>query len=361
VSPNGSPTAVALVTHDPRLAADVRRLCAVAGLDLEVAGAPRDVTRCWRRGLLVLVDAEMATTVDRSAVSRRPGVLLVASDAECLETWRAATRLGAEQVLVLPADERLLLDRIAAAAQPEEPVGSVVGVVPGSGGAGATTLAAALAVAAARSRSVTLIDADPAGGGVDLLFGAERTDGCRWSDLAGVRGTVDAPALAGSLPCVDGVRLLSADRPGAEIPADAMAALLPAARRSSALVVVDLPHHLEETALVAAAACTALVVVAFAEVRATAAAARVVAAARGACDDVRLVVRSGPRSRVRARDVGAAVDLPVLAVIAGDPAVAAAADRGELAGHARTHGLGSAVDSVLTWVVGLGAADVGAA
>jgi len=67
------------------------------------------------------------------------------------------------------------------------------------------------------------------------------------------------------------------DLPG--IPAEAMSATIDAGRRGRDLVIVDLPRHLDGAAVIALQATDRLFVVVPAELRATAAAARVVAAA----------------------------------------------------------------------------------
>ena len=53
--------------------------------------------------------------------------------------------------------------------------GAVVAVIGGSRGAGASVFATALAQAAA---DALLIDADPWGGGIDLVFGSEAEPAC---------------------------------------------------------------------------------------------------------------------------------------------------------------------------------------
>src|SRR5262249_27088259 len=159
------------------------------------------------------------------------------------------------------------------------------------------------------------LDADPLGGGLDLLLGAEREPGLRWPDLVTGRGRLRPGHLASGLPCVDGVRLLSWDRgevgEGAEAPADAMAAVLSSAVRDSDLVSVDLPRALGSAAEVAASACHLGLVVVPAEVRAAAAARRVVAALEPRIDDLRLVVRGPAPTGLPAEVVADALRLPL--------------------------------------------------
>jgi hypothetical protein len=96
-------------------------------------------------------------------------------------------------------------------------------------------------VALAAAPGVLLIDGDPWGGGLDLLLGAERADGLRWPDLAGLRGRVSGEALLAALPEVAGVHVLahSRDDPG-PVPDEALLAVVEGARSAGCPVVVDL-------------------------------------------------------------------------------------------------------------------------
>jgi secretion/DNA translocation related CpaE-like protein len=330
--------AVALVTRDPRLTAELTRLCAAPAVELQVATDRAGVLRGWRTADLVVVDVEMAEALQSGPAPRRADVVVVADDAERVEVWRAAARLGAAEVLTFPADERVLLERITGLAdRAGEPRARTIGVVAGAGGAGASTLAVSICLARAQAgASVTLLDADPAGGGVDLLLGAESAGGARWPDLASTRGSVAPEALDQVLPRVQGVRFLSCGRDSAaDLAVDAMAAVLPAARRSADLVVVDLPRRLDPAAEIAVAACDGLLVVTTARVRAVAATATVVATLAGVCADLALVVRTHHRSRLRPGEVSAALGLPLAGVLETDDTLATAADCGDLAAAVR--------------------------
>jgi secretion/DNA translocation related CpaE-like protein len=282
----------------------------------------------------VLVDAGAAERLLSLDLADRSGVVLLADEVDRLEVWRAAARLGAREVLATGRDEQALLDLLATAGDPVDgPPGTVVGVLPGSGGAGASTLAVAVAIrAAGTDGAVTLVDADAAGGGLELLLGAERVGGLRWPDLADVRGVVASRALDEALPHVAGLRLLShLSDATAAVPAEAMTAVLTAARRRASLVVVDLPRAPFDAAAAAALElCDVVVVVALAEVRAVAAAGLAVKAATSRSADVRLAVRPPARSRLRPVEVGTALGLPVVATVPHVGDLSAAADRGDL-------------------------------
>lgn len=127
--------------------------------------------------------------------------MLVGRDQDDPDVWRRAVEIGAEYVLRLPDSEGWLVDQIANAAEGVGRPALTVGVMGGRGGSGASTLACALAVSAARSgRRTMLIDADPLGGGIDVLLGGERAEGMRWPDFAQSKGRLGAEPLRTRCP-----------------------------------------------------------------------------------------------------------------------------------------------------------------
>lgn len=321
---------VLLVSRDPGVIADVRRAGAVLAADVAVRADPAGVLAEWRRAAAVVVDVAAADLLPPS-LPRREHAVVVAAAADAA-AWRCAAMVGADAVLALPADEPALVDLLLAATDDAGPPGRVVGVRPAAGGAGATTVAVALALAAARAgAAVTLVDADAGAGGVDLLLGVEHHPGLRWPDLAEVRGAVPAASVRDALVRAGAIRLLPCSRrPGGGPAPAAAAAVLPALRRGQDLVVVDLPRTLDDAAAVLAGGCDAVVLVAPADVRGTAAAATLVEASLPGGTTPLLVVRRGAGRRLHPRDVAAALQLSLAAVVDTDPDVVAAADRGRL-------------------------------
>ena len=95
----------------------------------------------------------------------------------------------------------------------DRPGAPIIGLIGGRGGAGASVIAAALARAAVDARyECVLVDADPLGGGADLLLGAEDEPGLRWPDLSAARGRLAPGVLLAGLPVIDGVHVVSWDR-----------------------------------------------------------------------------------------------------------------------------------------------------
>jgi secretion/DNA translocation related CpaE-like protein len=329
VSPPGHRTL--LVTADPVLVDDVLRLAAAAGADVDVETDAARVCAAWPDAPLVIVGRDAADEVARLGLSRRDDVAVVAHDPDDATVWQLAVALGASQVVTLPDAQRWLIEALGVAADGARGSGLVVAVAGGRGGAGASVLAAGLAVAAAQRGHVTaLVDADPIGGGLDLLLGGEGAAGVRWPDLATARGRVSAGSLRAALPSFGRLAVLSWDRGvPVSVPAAAMTAVASAAARGADLVVVDVPRHLDDAARAAVGLADVTLLVVPAEVRAAAAASRVAASLLSACRDVRVVVRTPGPARLDPAAVTGALDLPLAGVIGTDSTLAASIERGE--------------------------------
>ncbi|MBW8806445.1 MAG: P-loop NTPase [Catenulisporales bacterium] len=198
-APSAPPLAV---TSDSVLAEALSRAAAEAGVRLDVVPHPGAARRRWSAAPLVLVGVDQAGAVVRAGLPRRPEVALVGRDLDDATVWRRGTALGAAHVLILPDCERWLAGMLAEADSPHDDPGALVAILSGRGGAGGSTLAAALALAGTRRglRS-TLVDLDPVGGGIDLLFGLETEPGPRWSELARWReGRLCGRSLRDALP-----------------------------------------------------------------------------------------------------------------------------------------------------------------
>ncbi|MDP9432896.1 MAG: CpaE-like family protein [Actinomycetota bacterium] len=325
------PARALLVTDNPVLLDDLLRLAAAASCEPEVAPDAASARAGWSRAPVVIVGADVVDALARAGLPRREGVVLVGGDLDDADIWRRGVLLGAQHVVFLPDAESWLVDRFADAAEGGQLAAPVVGVVGGRGGAGATVLASALAVTAARQgRRALLVDGDPLGGGIDLALGAESVAGLRWPQLTSTRGRVAAGSLAGALPQAESLSVLSWDRGDAlTIPAEAMSALLSAAERGSELVVVDLPRAADAAARVALERASVVLLVVPAEVRASAAAARVAAGLTLHCPDLRVVVRGPAPSGLSASVVAESLGLPLAADLAAEPGIAAALERGE--------------------------------
>ncbi|MFI7338883.1 septum site-determining protein Ssd [Streptomyces sp. NPDC050085] len=326
-----------IVTEDVELLDDLLRLCAAAGVRPEVGhGAPEGRGR-WEAAPLVLVGDDAAGRL--GGVARRRGVVLVGRDQDDSGVWRRAVEVGADHVLMLPDGEQWLMDRIADVAEGVGRPALTVGVIGGRGGAGASTLACALAVASARAgRRTLLVDADPLGGGLDVLLGAEAVDGLRWPAFAQSRGRVGSTALEESLPFLRDLRLLSWDRgEPAAVPPEAVRAVLAAGRRRGGAVVVDLPRRVDSGSLEALAQLDLGLLVVPPELRAVAAARRVAGAVGMVLRDLRVVTAParGAGALLEADEVARLLGLPLAGELPLDGRVLAgpAADFGGAMGR----------------------------
>ncbi|MFI8926891.1 septum site-determining protein Ssd [Streptomyces sp. NPDC053474] len=337
---DGRPGAPLIVTEDADLLDDLLRLCAAAGARPEVHhGVPeREGGRdTWASAPLVLVGDDAVDRVRGAA--RRRGVVLVGRDQDDSDVWRRAVEIGAEQVLVLPDGEQWLVDRIADVAEGVGRPALTLGVIGGRGGAGASTLACALAVTAARARRRTmLIDADPLGGGLDVLLGGETADGLRWPAFAQSRGRVGGGALEESLPQLHDLRVLSWDRGDTvAVAPQAMRAVLAAARRRGGVVVVDLPRRVDETVGEALAQLDLGLLVVPRELRAVAGARRVASAAGMVLRDLRVVATPGRSGRgaldggdgLDAGEVARLLQLPLIGELPWEHGLVTAQDGGQ--------------------------------
>ena len=337
-----------VVSRDDELLDDLLRLLAAAGTEPELATGGPALRRAHRDAPLVLIGADAVDGGSVRSLPRRPGVVVVSAGELPSAGWAAAVELGAERVAVLPDDEAWLLARAAAAARAPVDRGWLVAVGGSCGGAGASTLATAVALAAAPG--VVLVDADPWGGGVDLLLGAERAEGLRWPDLTGLRGRVAGDALLAALPEVDGVHVVASSRSVvAPVPAEALTAVVDAVRAHGCPAVVDLPRAGGEGADAVLAEADLAVLVVPGRLRAATAARLLVEAPDSPWASARLVVGAVPGGLSR-QEVADVVGRPVLAALAHDRSAVPRGERGEPPSVAPRSPLGAVARRVLAEV-----------
>lgn len=342
-----------IVTTDDALLDGLLRVLAAAGCEAQVATGGAPLRRGHREAPLVLLGADVLDSAAVRALPRRPGVVVAATEDLEPADWATTVELGAERVIRLPADEAWLLARAAGAARPPVARGPLIVVSGSCGGAGASTFATALALVAAEASAPLLVDADPCGGGLDLLLGAERCEGLRWPELTQLRGRVAGEALLAALPEARGVHVLSADRTTpATIPEEALLAAVDAARREGRPVVVDLPRAGGPGEAVLGDADLGLLVVP-ARLRSVSA-ARVLTRDPGPWSAALLVARPVPGG-LPWQDVEELVGRPVAAVLGSDRAVLGRGERGEPPALSGRAPFGAAVRRVLALVERAGA------
>jgi secretion/DNA translocation related CpaE-like protein len=338
-----------VVSADPACVDELARLCAAAAVEAEIVAEPGRIGARWSRASCVLVDEDCAGDLAALRVRRRDDVVLIGRHPPADDLWRRAVQIGAADVVVLPDDAGRVADRLADAATPGHPRATVVGIVGVGGGAGASTVAAGLACAYARRRQPSLlVDADPLGGGIEMLLGCEDVPGLRWPDIELDGGRVAARSLLAALPSVDGVSVLSVSAASSiDIDPATFHIMIGAGRRACGLTVVDLPRRFDSQSVGAATAdVDTLVVVATTEFRSVAAGRLVVAAAVGSCPDIRAVVRATPGRRLEPDTVADALGVALIGSVPTRRQVSRAADDG--AGIARGRRAWRHLDEVLS-------------
>ena len=319
-----------VVTADTELLDDLLRLAAAGGTEVDVAPDPAAARLRYAGAPLVVIGTDQAAACLRARLPRRARLVVVGQEPIVDTAWEVAELLGAEFVVALPTAEPWLVDRFAERPR-SGPPGQVLAVIGGRGGAGASILAGGLAVTAVGAGLRTLlVDADPWGGGLDLVLGWEQVDGLRWPALLGAGGRIDPPALLQALPKRGDLVLLSFARDDLlPVPGEAMTATLDAARRGRDVVIADLPRHLDDAATLALQAADQTLLVVPAELRATAAAARVAAMVALHCENVSVVVRGPAPGRLRPREVAKVLGLPLAGSLRPEPAMCQALERGQ--------------------------------
>lgn len=347
-----------VVTSDNELLDELLRLAAAGGTEVEVAADPAAARSRWIAAPLVMLGTDQAQACLRARLPRRPRLILVGRSEPGDVGWDVAELIGAEHLAMLPAAEPWLVDRFAESTADHNGTGGdgarVVAVIGGRGGAGASVLAGGLAVTAARLGLRTLlVDADPLGGGLDLVLGWEQLEGLRWPALSEADGRVDPPALVRALPSRGHLVVLSWDRGELHsLPAEAMAATLDAGRRGRDLIVVDLPRRLDDPAAMALQAADQAFVLVPAELRATAAAARVAASAALHCSNLSVIVRDPAPGRLKAREVARALGLPLVGTLRPEPGLRRNLERGEAPASGGRGPLASLCQRIVTDVTG---------
>ncbi|CAL9466075.1 hypothetical protein SUDANB6_02739 [Streptomyces sp. enrichment culture] len=156
------------------------------------------------------------------------------------------------------------------------------------------------------------MDADPLGGGLDVLLGGETAGGLRWPAFAASHGRVGGGALEESLPELHSLRVLSWDRGDCvAVPPQAVRAVLAAARRRGGTVVVDLPRRVDDGVAEVLAQLDLGLLVVPAELRAIAAAGRVASAVGMIVRDLRVAVRGPYAPGLDDREVARLLALPL--------------------------------------------------
>lgn len=316
---------VLLCARDPAVIEAVEVSAAALEVPLRVAHHPDEVRVAWSEAALRLVSTEVAARWSGVAPGR--AYLVGPSPSELA---RCSAGLGLP-VLPLPDEAGHLAEAMSASVRKDAARGPVVGVVGASGGLGASTLAVSLALlAAAGGERAAVVELAPAGGGLDLLVGAETSAGVRWPDLGHARGELGD--LLGSLPAVEGLAVLAQGRESAAAPPSAaVTAAVGSLARTAGLVVLDVgrePPPVE---------CDHVVLMVGADVRSVAS-ARMLAETRAVVPTA-VVVRQGMGRAIPVEVVSRSLGVPCVGAVGQHKAVPRLAELGmvPVAGPARRY------------------------
>ncbi|KQX73890.1 septum site-determining protein Ssd [Aeromicrobium sp. Root472D3] len=321
-----------IATDDAGLVDDALRWCAAVGATPERAADLAAVRRAWRTSSAVLLGDDLVDDVARAALPRREHVVVLAREPS--RRWADAVAIGATAVCA-PHDEDAVVELLVRALDGSGEA-CVVAVVGGSGGAGASTVTAALGVEAAR-RGVRplVVDADPWGGGLELVLGAEGSRGVRWDDFDTTQGRIDATSLVDVLPSHAGVQHLTWTRGSDRRVPDAWSEVVSAAVRGFDLVAVDVPRHLDVSGAEIVGRSVLTLVVVPEEIAAVSAARRVLAEVSTRAPSVGLVTVAR-RSGIGRGAVEEALGVRSLARVRPDHGVRSAVDQGRGPGRSRS-------------------------
>jgi secretion/DNA translocation related CpaE-like protein len=314
---------VVLASGNPDIIQMVHASAATRGSPVRTVAQAGELRARWRQAQAVLIGADLAETVVGLGLPRRDEVYLVGTSETYDQLCLASMPLRGV-VVTLPDGARALAQILTGAAG-DRSLGLVVAVLGGAGGLGSSTLAAGLALAARRQGPAALVDLDQAGGGIDLVMGAESAPGWRWDTLRSASGQV--VDLDGHLPVVDGVPLVAMSRSERrDVPAEAVAAVVDSLAGAGSVVVVDVGRITGPAQVEAVRAASRVLVLTGQTVRAVAAtAATLKDVADRRCDLVVRTERSGAIAPAVAAD---SLGRPLLGTIPSSPVLVAMGDRG---------------------------------
>lgn len=337
-------TPVLVLVRDSGLVAEVRRIAAAAGRQLDERQTPIG-RHPWATAPVIVLDTPAAQDCLAYGLPRRGQVVTVTDGPPVTADWQVAMAIGSEAVVGLPDSAGELIEKFADCARRGRGGGVVVAVVGVGGGAGASTLAAALALRASEIRyraHTVLVDGAPQGGGLDVLLGMEKVAGLRWPDLVIRSGRIAAAALHHGLPTVGGLSVLSCGRwvpgPGDQqadleryaLGAAAVQAVVEASRGAGDAVVCDVSSERGEHAQQMIEAADLVLVVVPARLRAVLAAEMVVAWV-GQYNPNQMVVARGPApGNLATGEIAEALGVPLLTGLRWQAGLSARVERGGL-------------------------------
>lgn len=329
-----------LISANQQLIEHVRTLADAGGLGIDVTQIAALARPDWESREVLLVGDDLCEALIGLPRRRDVSILhwqpLQHGEAPS-SVWQSALALGAEHVVELPQADTWLAELLTRPLEATGAQGGLLAITGACGGAGASSLAVGIAAAEQRrGRKVLLIDGDFAGGGIDLILGAEAQAGTRWSELTRLSGRLNAENLLPHLPIASGIHLVSASRSMLLEPtAEAWDSILHFGQQNFDLVVVDLQRHQAQSAdqWWPQALRSALWCVVPTRIRPIAAAAVCLELLAQSWASVHFIARQTERG-IAASDLGRALGHPVLGTVPNDNGVATSGELGALSSGA---------------------------
>ncbi len=189
-----------------------------------------------------LKEADLAIVELGTVLANRANTpfILISDQPPQLENFKFAMQQGATDLLELPKESAILLQRLSDLENKKSVRAKTIAVISGSGGAGASTVAAMAAWGMRRRFQTVLVDLAPDGGGIDVIFGQERNPASRWRDFVNSQGEIPSKTFQRELPQVESLALMSHDRGEIEDSAVINKKVLFSLFQSFELAVVDL-------------------------------------------------------------------------------------------------------------------------
>ena len=338
-----------LITENPFIANEFRKLAAVAGTELVVSENPNDSEIA--QGCKIYLDHEMSQKIpfSLSPVSKSPRhvpIIVVLAGAASSRTWELAQQVNASHVALLPESRDWLLEQMQL--QPAK-LGQVLSFIPAVAGAGCSTLVGALAANwAKQGKTVAVVDCDASSVGLDVAFGVDQTTGLRWSEFMKPEFDPEPVALHRNLPSCEGVSLLSNDVPNNGELGKRLSQVVTLLREVSDILILDhKPHPDAPLAELQTQAINAIVMP-----NTLRACANAHAFLKDRSNENRvLVVRELPNTDLSPLAIAQSLDTPLWGVIPTDPRIVEFVEQGQILSGVNTTKYNRAVFSLANRLV----------
>ena len=179
-----------LISSDAYIISEFQQIAEVTGALIEIVSEPE--TYKINQATQIFVGAEINFQFETSNT-----IWIVTSGPPGPTAWQTATRLGADQIVSLPAERSVITESLTSVTSRRAQVTSFIGL---NNGVGTSTLACHVASSLSRAHDgVALVDMHVFDGGLDIALGHEHVDGVTWFEANKILHT-SKNELASRLP-----------------------------------------------------------------------------------------------------------------------------------------------------------------